>query len=106
MAIRLIKKGVLSSSSRTTIYTVGIGDTASVSSLVLCNNASSSNDVRVYISDSSDTLVTEVKLNAGIGKSKVVPEMIGGINSQNSIKIEPSSASTVSYVIYGEITKS
>lgn len=106
MAIRLLKKGSTSSTSTETIYTVGIGNTASISSLVICNTSSSSVAVKIYISDSSDTLVTEVKLNAGVGKSKVVAEMIGGINSQSSVKMQLGSSGSVNYIIYGEVTRS
>ena len=102
MAIRTLAAETLSITSMTTIFTAGIGNTATISSAVLCNLSSSIIDVEVYISSpTEDTLVTTARLPGGSGKSVLVRELIGGINSQWSIKVKPSQTTQVNVVIYG-----
>ena len=107
MAIRTLAKGTLATTTSTTVYTGALSTVASVSSAVLCNGSASAISVEVYVcTPTVDTLATIVKLPAGIGKSKIVQELIGGLNSQYLIKLKPSAATAVNYIIYGEVTSS
>ena len=107
MAIRVLSARSLASTSLATVYSVGSGYTASISNAVLCNNSTARVDVDVYVcTPTVDTLVSRVKLPAGVGKAKIVPTLIGGINSQGSIKLRPSNANSINCVIYGEVTAS
>lgn len=107
MAIRTLAKGTLSTASLTAVFNNAIGVTGSISNAVLCNGSTSAISAEVYVcTPTVDTLVTVVKLPAGIGKSRIVPELIGGLNSQYSVKIKPSAATAINYVIYGETKNS
>lgn len=107
MAIRTLAKGTLSTTAITTVLTSPLSTTSSISSAVLCNGSASVVSVEVYVcTPSVDTLAAVVRIPAGVGKSALVRELIGGINSQNSIKLKPSSSSAVNYIIYGETTSS
>lgn len=108
MAIRTLKKGSITTASKTTVFSVGVGNTASISNAVITNTSSSIIDVAVRVSDGSgnETLITSARLPAGAGKSKIVTEMIGGINSQSSISLQASTSTGFDYIIYGEVTNS
>ena len=103
MAIRTLAAKELTTTSLTSIFTVGIGNTATIANAVICNASSSQIDVEVYVcSPSVDVLVTTAKLPGGVGKSLIVRELIGGLNSQWSIKVKPSQTTQVNVVIYGK----
>ena len=107
MAIRTLAADELTTVSLTSIFTVGIGNTAAIANAVLCNASASAVDVDVYVSSpSDDVLVTTVRLPAGVGRSVIVKELIGGLNSQYSVKLQPSAATQVNIVLYGNTTKS
>lgn len=107
MAIRTLAKGTLTTTSLVNVFSGALSTVSSISSAVLCNASTSAVSIEVYVcTPTVDTLVTIVKLPAGVGKSKIVYELIGGLNSQNIIKLKPSSATAVNYIIYGEVTSS
>lgn len=108
MAIRTLAKKSLTTATKTSILPVSVGNTASISNAVVTNISSNAIDISVYISDGgdNDTLATVVSLAGGIGKSRIVPELIGGLNSQYSIKMQGSTANGYNCIIYGELTNS
>lgn len=108
MAIRTLKKGSISGTTKTNVLTVGIGNTSSISSAVITNTSSSIIDVLVRVADGSgsETLITSVRVPAGVGKSRIVPELIGGINAQSSLSLQALSGTGFDYIIYGEVTAS
>ncbi len=102
MGTYILSRGTLSSSAESSIYSVSSGNSATVVNAVLSNASSSSISIAVSIGTaSSKTLLTSVVLPAGVGKSKIVAELIGGLGSTNSIFLQPSLSSGVNYVIYG-----
>ncbi len=84
-------------------FSVGVGNTATIANAVLINTSSSTIDITVSVgATGSQTVVAVVKLPGGVGKTKIVKELIGGINSQNTITFAPSSSSGYNYIIYGK----
>ena len=108
MAIRTLAKKSITSSIKTSMLSVSVGNTASISNAVITNTSLTAIDVSVYVSNGGDddTLVTVVSLPAGVGKSRIVPELIGGLNSQYSIKLQGSTANGYNCILYGELTNS
>lgn len=106
MAISVLGKGSLSAASEVNIVTSGTGQTKSISSLVLCNT--SANDITVIVrilnAANDKTKLTAVTLAAGDGKSRIVPEAIGGLGPDFKLSLEPSTASGVDYTAYGATT--
>lgn len=94
--------GSIGTTSLTTIFTAS---TVTSLSLVITNNSSNSNEVDVYINDStSDLLICSYKIPAGVGKT-VIPKEIATqkINGNFSVKIQLSNASAVNYFLSGSV---
>lgn len=102
MTIRTLKKGSLTSSSKVTVLANSIGSIMTIGNAVLCNTTTSNISVTIWIADGGgvETMITKKTIPAGIGKSLVIAELIGGINASYSIKMQSTQAG-VDYIIYG-----
>lgn len=101
MSIYTLARG--SSSGTINALTVGTGNTATIANAVLTNTSSSAIDITVSVGPSgSQTVIAVIKLPAGVGKAKIVKELIGGINSQNIVTFQSSAPTAYNYIIYGK----
>ena len=83
MAIYRLAAGSVTTSTTQNAVTVGTGNTATIANCVLCNNSSSAIDIDVTI---NDILITTVSIKAGVGKSAIAYEAIGGLNSGDRLQ--------------------
>lgn len=105
MSIYTLARG--SSTGAVNALSVGVGNTATIANAVLTNTSSSAIDVTVSVGTAgSKTDIAVIKLPSGVGKTKIVKELIGGINSQNSVTFTPSSSTGYNYIIYGKTVAS
>ena len=83
MSIYRLSAGAVTTATKQNAVTVGSSNTATIANCVLCNNSSSAIDINVTI---NDILITTVSIKAGIGKSAIVYEAIGGLNSGDQLQ--------------------
>jgi hypothetical protein len=102
VSIYRIGAGSVSGTTLTTCVNVGTGTTATVANMVLTNTGATVTAVNVYVySGATQRLLTVVKLPAGVGKSKIVFEAIGGISAGDSLRAQGDGASTFNYHVFG-----
>ena len=105
MSIYTLARG--SSTGTANALIVGVGNTATIANAVLANTSTSAINITVSVGPSgSQTVIAVIKLPAGVGKAKIVKELIGGINSQNIVTFTPSSSTGYNYIIYGKTVAS
>ena len=82
MAIYRLGLGSVSGTAKNNAVVVGTGFVATVANCVLCNNSSGVVNVSVAV---NDIVITSSKLSAGVGKSSIVFEAIGGLNAGDTL---------------------
>ncbi len=108
MAISTLARGTLADTNKRKVYASALGNVASIGNAVVCNTTNTDVSVTVWVLNGAgdETMLTKVELKAGVGKSKIVAELIGGIAPQYSVQLQADTAGAIDYTLYGSVSNS